>query len=90
MADPGDHVRPAGEDREHGVYRVVGTGETVALLRVADADGRRVHSGELRHVERPVLEREFERAPDPDAGFDPVQRLENALSGLYWQFRRFL
>jgi len=90
VTDVGDHYRPAGPDGEDGVYRVVGTGDPVALLRVTDGDGRRVNSGELRHVASGTLAAEFETAADPDAGFHPARAVRNQLTGLYWQFRRFL
>ncbi|WP_256296481.1 hypothetical protein [Haloarchaeobius salinus] len=88
MPSLGDHYRPAGEDAP--VYRVVGTVDEVALLRVTDDAGRRRSTGELRHVAADRLDAEFEAATDPDAGFKPLAGVRNALSGLYWQFRRFL
>jgi len=39
----------------------------VTLLRVADARGRRVHSGAIEHVDRETLGA-FERAENPDSG----------------------
>lgn len=90
MADLGDHVRPTGGTHDPGVYRVVGTTGEVALLYVADASGRRVHTGEVCHVSPETLEAEFEAATDPDAGFTPVADVRNLLSGLYWEVRRFL
>jgi len=90
MADAGDHYRPAGDDYPPGVYRVVGTPDDVTLLRVADGDGRREHTGELRRVPPSVLAEAFDPAADPDAGISPVGAVRNALQGLYWQFRRFL
>ncbi|WP_257298209.1 hypothetical protein [Haloarchaeobius sp. FL176] len=88
MPSIGDHYRPAGEDAP--VYRVVGVTDEVALLRVTDDAGRRASTGDLRHVSADRLDAEFEAAADPEAGFQPVAGLRNALSGLYWQFRRFL
>jgi hypothetical protein len=67
---PYDHYRPS--DGEDGVYRVVGTGEPVVLLRVTDADGRRRNTGELRRVSREELAA-FERVENPDSGFRPMQ-----------------
>ncbi|WP_121820484.1 hypothetical protein [Halostella salina] len=90
MADAGDHYRATGDDYPSGVYRVVGTLDDVTLLRVADADGRREHTGEIRRVPPSVLAEAFEPAEDPDTGFSPVRAVRNALQGLYWQFRRFL
>jgi hypothetical protein len=91
MTDVGDHYRVTGDDYPPGVYRVVGGGDSdVTLLRVADDDGRREHTGEIRRVPASVLAAEFEPAANPDAGFSPVGAVRNGLQGLYWQFRRFL
>ncbi|MFB6157504.1 MAG: hypothetical protein ABEJ34_06665 [Haloferacaceae archaeon] len=86
----GDHYRPTTDDRDPGVYRVVGVPDDVTLLRVADGDGRRVHAGEVRRVSRATLAGSFEPTRDPDAGLDPVAGVRNALSGLYWSVRRYL
>jgi hypothetical protein len=88
MPSIGDHCRPTGEDAP--VYRVVGVTDEVALLRVTDDAGRRASTGDLRHVPADRLDDEFEAAVDPDAGFHPVAGVRNALSGLFWQFRRLL
>ncbi|MGA9401361.1 hypothetical protein [Haladaptatus sp.] len=90
MIDVGDHYRPTADGDESGVYRVVGTGDDVVLLRLTDADGTRVHSGELRHCSRDALESDWESARNPDAGLTPGADLKNMLSGVYWSFRRFL
>jgi hypothetical protein len=87
MTSPHDHYRPTTDDYERGVYRVVGTGEEVTLLRVADGDGRRIHAGELEHVDAAAVDDAFEPAEDPDAGVSPVTMLRNALQGLYWTLR---
>jgi hypothetical protein len=87
MADVGEHYRPTG-DHPAGVYRVVGAGDPVVLLRVADGDGRRVHEGALERVPAAGLDRAFERAADPDAGFSPARAARDAVSGLYWSVRR--
>jgi hypothetical protein len=89
VVDIREHYRPTTDDYPQGVYRVVGTGNPVALLRVADADGRRSHTGHLERVPAEILEEHFEQASDPDAGIDPIAGLTNALQGLYWQIRRF-
>lgn len=93
-----DHFQPTtddpaadGHDRDGApVYRVVGAGDPVALLRVTDDAGRRVSSGELRHVPVATLDAAWEPAPDPDADLHPVRGVRNGLSGIYWQFRRLL
>ena len=89
MPEVNDHYRPTGEDHAPGVYRVVGATARVVLLRVADAEGRRVHTGEVATVPAETLDQEFEPAGNPDAGFSPVGALRNGLQGLYWQVRRF-
>lgn len=85
-ADTADAV-VAHADGEHAVYRVVGTSDGVALLRVTDGDGRREVTGELVRV---TDLSGFELARDPDAGVHPVRELRNLLTGLYWNVRRFL
>lgn len=72
-----DHFRPRGEggpDGETGsagpVFRVVGVQtDEATLLRITDATGAREATGELRHVPRDRLEREFTPAGNPDAGW---------------------
>jgi hypothetical protein len=90
MTEVGEHYRPTTDEYDPGVYRVVGTTDDPALLYVGDVEERRVHTGELVRVPAGRLDRDFEPAPDPDAGLDPLAAVENALQGLYWQFRRFL
>ncbi|QCD65783.1 hypothetical protein GBQ70_09105 [Halomicrobium sp. ZPS1] len=90
-----DHVslsEPAAiePDAAPGVYRVVGTGsETVTLLRVADADARREHTGEVFTVDRDDLTA-FEPADDPDDNRPVGQRLRDGLDTLGWQLRTFV
>jgi hypothetical protein len=86
----GDHYRPTRGDHSGGVYRVVGVTDTVALLRVTDTDGQRVHTGDLRSVQAATVEAEFEPTEDPDAGISPGETVRNAAQGLYWSVRRFL
>lgn len=88
--DVGDHYRPTDGNHAPGVYRVVGTGDPVALLRVTDGDGRRIHQGDLRRVDAAAIETRFEPAADPDAGLSPSAAVGDALQGLYWTVRRFL
>jgi hypothetical protein len=72
---PYDHVL-AGEDAPvpGGIYRVVGTGDEIALLRVGDADGRRETTGAVVQVSRSTYA-EFETAPNPDSGVSVGQLL---------------
>lgn len=86
----GDHYRPVNGDHAPGIYRVVGATDGVTLLRVGDADGRRIHTGERRRVDDAALEAEFEAAANPDAGPAPVRALQDAVQGVYWSVRRFL
>ena len=66
---PYDHYRAGSSDPiPAGVYRVVGTGEEIALLRVGDSEGLRVRTGEVVTVSRDTVG-QFEDAPNPDAGF---------------------
>ena len=90
MAELREHYRPTNDAHDSGVYRVVGATGDVTLLRITDTEGKRVHTGEIRRVSTFALDTEFERAEDPDAGFTPVLDVQNALSGLYWQVRKFL
>lgn len=91
MPDPYTHYRPTGDtDHSPGVYRVVGTGDPVALLEVADAEGTRVHTGTLLRVDAETLATGFEPAADPDAGLSPLSALRNAVQGLYWSVRRLV
>jgi len=89
-----DHVRLAEDsdvvaDAIPGVYRVVGTDdESVTLLRVTDADGRRANTGELRTVERAHLSA-FEPADNPDDNRSPVAALAGVVDGFGWQLRVF-
>ena len=67
---PYDHFRAtATADADPGIYRVVGTSETaVTLLRVADDDGTRRATGDLRRVPLTTLRRDFEPAANPGDG----------------------
>lgn len=86
----GKHYRPTEADHDPGVYRVVGATDGVTLLRVGDADGRRIHTGELRRVDAAALESGFEAARNPDAGLSPAGTLRDAAQGVYWSVRRRL
>lgn len=88
----GDHYRAGtGTDLAPGVYRVVGTREgEVTLLRVADADGRRVHSGTVSYVPVGVVASALDPADDPDAGFSPLDAVAGLLDGMVWELRSLL
>ena len=90
MTEVGEHYRATDAEERGPVYRVVGCREDVTLLRVTDADGGRVHSGELSRVPPRRLDASFEPVSDPDAGLSPVADARNLLSGMYWQVRKFL
>jgi hypothetical protein len=65
---PYDHVCPGDDaDLSAGIYRVVGTGDPVVLLSVADEDGRRHNTGEVVAVSRSAVE-QLESAENPDRG----------------------
>ena len=89
----GDHLRPtdAAVGRPglaDGVYRVVGVRpETVTLLRVGDADGRRIVTGTVVTVERERLGG-LGPAPAPERSRDPRAALAAATT-LYWSGRAF-
>jgi len=91
-SDPGvyDHLRTGeGGPVPPGVYRVVGTGGRVVLLRVADADGRRTTTGVVESVGRDALEA-FDPAENPDQGFgfglsDLLDRVTSMATAIrYW------
>lgn len=69
-----------------GVYRVVGvTDGSVTLLRVTDADGRRVATGETVTVERDTFAA-FSSAPNPDE----TRSFEAIVDAGYWSVRAFV
>lgn len=75
-------------DRERlpptGVYRVVGrSDDAVTLLAVGDADGVRVHTGQIHHVSRERLAGfERVRAPEPPGLLAALGRRLLSLVGL--------
>jgi hypothetical protein len=84
-----DHCRPIDGDYPDGIYRVVGTGrDTVTLLRVGDADGRRINTGEIVTVSERELEA-FEPAENPDGNRPLGAALASSLEMVYWRFRTF-
>ena len=84
-----DHLRPTDDGAPDGVYRVVGTdGESVTLLRVGDADERRVHTGEIVRVARGDLDG-FEAAENPDKNRSLWVVLVVVVRDGYWSVRTF-
>jgi hypothetical protein len=91
MPDPAvyDHLRPTDGEVPDGIYRVVGTGEeTVTLLRVGDADERRVNTGAVHRVARDDLDG-FARAENPDGNRSGEAMLVGAVEVLYWSVHAF-
>ncbi|MEF8881302.1 MAG: hypothetical protein V5A34_02100 [Halapricum sp.] len=90
MTDPDvyDHFRPTEVDVPEGTYRVVGTSEAITLLRVGDADGRRVHTGEVVTVDREALDG-FEPAENPTDDRSIGAILTSVPRTFYWQLRAF-
>ncbi|MFB6188866.1 MAG: hypothetical protein ABEI57_03195 [Halapricum sp.] len=73
-----------------GVYRVVGTSEgSVTLLRVGDADGRRINTGDITTVDRETF-RAFESAENPDGNRSLATILARIPRTVYWQVRAFV
>jgi hypothetical protein len=86
---PYDHVIPAAADYPPGVYRVVGTGDgTVTLLRVTDAEHRRIHTGELVSVDADAFEG-FVPVDPPTADRSVAATVASALGTGYWSLRAF-
>jgi len=85
-----DHVRPVDSDHRDGTYRVVGSGEgAVTLLRVADADGRRINTGELVTVGNDEFAG-FDPAENPDGNRSPGAVVRSTLEAGYWSIRVFV
>ncbi|QLH76040.1 hypothetical protein HZS55_01390 [Halosimplex rubrum] len=89
-----DHVRPPASDTDSalspGVYRVVGVGErTVTLLRVGDADGYRVNTGEVATVDRDALAA-FAPADNPDGNRPLGERVRRFAESVVWNLRAFV
>lgn len=88
-ATPFAHGTPTTPVVPPGTFRVVGTGEdTVTLLRVADADGHRTHTGAVHTVSTEDW-REFEPAADPDGDRSVASALASTGNAAYWQTRAF-
>ncbi|MFC6727902.1 hypothetical protein ACFQDG_04520 [Natronoarchaeum mannanilyticum] len=76
-------------DHPDGVYRVVGTDDgTVTLLRVADADGQRVNSGEIVTVRSDELA-ECPEAKNPDGNRPLGEKVTSNLMMTFWSLRAF-
>ena len=61
-----DHLSPTNTNYQNGIYLVVGTSEEdVTLLRVSDADGHRINTGEIITVSYTTLD-EFVPAENLD------------------------
>ncbi|QLH80341.1 hypothetical protein [Halosimplex pelagicum] len=90
-----DHLRPTSEATdpspvEPGVYRVVGVGEgTVTLLRVGDADGYRVNTGEVATVDRDALAG-FDPADNPDGNRPTGEKARRFAESVGWNLRAFV
>jgi len=90
-----DHLRPRDGGNtespvEPGVYRVVGVdAETVALLRVGDADGYRVNTGTVTTVDRDALAA-FTPVDNPDGNRPVGEKLRRAAETLVWNLRAFV
>lgn len=84
---PYTHLRPTTADIDDGVYRVVGSdGDAATLLRVADADGHRRHTGRIERVSVERIETGFAPTEDPDPAFWPRQLVD----GVRWLPRALL
>jgi len=83
-----DHYRASESAHTDGVYRVVGADdEGVTLLRVGDARGRRVNTGETVRVTHDELGG-FEEAENP-GGFSLAGALVSAPGTAYWSVLSF-
>ena len=85
-----DHFSPTDTDYPDGTYRVVGiSGEGITLLRVADADGRRVNTGEIITVSYDDLDC-FDSAENPDGNRSLGSALTSGVEMVYWSLRVFV
>jgi hypothetical protein len=84
----GDHLTPTTDTHSAGVYRVVGHGDgAVTLLRVGNADGHRVHTGEIVSV--PATTDGFEQTTAPRR--PPLTAvLTGPFRAAAWSLRAFL
>ena len=85
-----DHLSPTNIDYPDGIYRVVGiSGEGITLLRVADADGRRVNTGEIITVSYDDLDG-FDPTENPDGNRPLGSALTSGVEMVYWSLRVFV
>ena len=85
--EPCDHVSAADTGTPDGVYRVVGRdGDAVTLLRVGDADGRRVHAGTVATVGVDEVD-DLTPAENPDGDRPLGDVLASTLETGYWSVR---
>ncbi len=90
MPEVYDHLRSTDPDDDAGIYRVVGTDtDSVTLLRVADGDGRRAHTGEVITVPTNALDT-FEPAENPDGNRSLGGKLRSLAQAVYFSFRSVL
>lgn len=84
-----DHLSADDADYPDGIYRVVGTADgAVTALRVGDADGRRIHTGEVVTIEADDLEG-FVAAENPDRSRSVAAKVSALPSTAYWSARAF-
>ncbi|KTG11573.1 hypothetical protein AUR64_03490 [Haloprofundus marisrubri] len=83
------HYQSTAGNRSDGTYRVVGiSDESVTLLRITDADGKRVHTGQTVTVARDSLG-DYEVVDNPDETFSFEGTVSSAVEALYWTSRVF-
>lgn len=88
--DPHEQFKPVNFDVSDGIYCVVGRDEaTVTLLRIADANGRRIHTGDLVTVSLDEFTG-FTPAENPDGNRPPGATLISHIEIGYWSLRVFV
>jgi len=84
-----DHCRPTTASYPEGIYRVVGAADReVTLVRVGDADGQRVHTGETLRVSADELDG-FEAARNPEGNRPLGAKIRGGVEMTYWSIRAF-
>ena len=85
-----DHFVSTDTAHSDGIYRVVGTSEdSVTLLRVANADGRRSHTGRIVTVSHGALD-SLVPVENPDGNRPLGETVSSALETAYWSARVFV